>query len=363
MLLDACYLQWLDNDPRQDHTQLPEATRQRGYYLARLTAAAAKLRLNALWDRATGKFHNDGPLAIRNLDQPGEPPEGAGLCDLALAYDLIYDWMNDAQRRDTRELLFAAGWGRHTSFGGWDKGRLRLGSDHNGDFGNLNDYQILVALAIEGEEASVGPEVRAAFGQAKAGSAPERWVRLADATDPAAWPTATVASVDNLERQLRWMVDWFTTPWGMASNHLAYLGFTAKNMLPSTLALSRRGENLFVTTNLYQTALHALLVLHPGETSKVSRQGLGETKLSWFDHHDSSGFGQRGTMCILWKYMFPDDPLIDYVWRAYLPDQDRDPLVAAMFGLDPALASLLRPLLRSARPSICHSLFLIPSVA
>jgi len=337
MLLDACYLQWLDNDPTQSHDQMPKAVKQRGAYLARLTAAAAKVRLSAVWDRSTGKFHNTGPLAIRNFDQPGEPPETGGLCDLALAYDLIYNWMEESQRQDARDFLFAAGWGRHTSFGGWDRGTLRLGSDHNGDFGNLNDYEGLAGLAVEGEEAQMSMGVQAAFGHAKPKSPEERWVKPADPSDPAAWPTATVASVENEQRQIAWLVDWFTTPWGLASNHLAYLGFTAKNMLPSTLAYSRRGENLFVTTNLYQLALHALLIIHPGEKSKVSPRGLGETNLAWFDHHDSGSFGQRGTMCILWKYMYPDDPLVDYVWRAYLPDQDRDPLVCAMFGLDPSV--------------------------
>ncbi len=179
MLLDACYLQWLDNDPRTDHALLSAAARQRGAYLARLTAAAAKLRLDAVWDRSTGKFHNDGPLAIRNLDQPGEPPETPGLCDLALAYDLIYDWMDDTQRQAGRDFLFAAGWGRHTSFGGWDRGTLRLGSEHNGDFGNLSDYEGLVGLAVEGEEESVSPEARATFGHAMPGSVEERWVRPA----------------------------------------------------------------------------------------------------------------------------------------------------------------------------------------
>ena len=339
MLLDACYLLWLDNDPAMPHAQLSAAAQQRGAYLARLTAAAARLRLQAIWDRSTGQFHNTGPLAIRNIDHPGQPvSDTGGLCDLAVAYDLIYPWMTAPQRQDARDFFYATGWGRHTSFGGWEgNGTLRLGSDHNGDFGNLNDYVGLVGLAVEGEELAVSPAVVAAFGHAKPKLPEERWVKLADPSDPAAWPNATVASVDNLQRQLSWLTDWFTTPWGMATDHLAYLGFTARNMLPATLGYARRGEDPYVTTYLYQVALHAMMVIHSGEKANVSKQGLGQTDLAWFDQQDSTSFGQRGTMCILWKYLYPDDPMIDYVWRAYLPSQYGDPLVCAMFGIDPSV--------------------------
>jgi hypothetical protein len=340
MLLDACYLHWLDQDPTVPVAKRSADVRKRGRRLGKITAAAATLHFRTVWDRKANKvLVKEGPLAIRGLDDPGEPSAGPGLCDLALAYDLAYDWMTEAERLAVRDLLVAVGYGRHFSHAGFrgpNADVVNLGHAHNGDFGNMNDQHILVTLAVEGEEGRASADVRAAFCKPAPKKRAGRWMRPAPAGDTSAWPSATIASVENLERQIRWLTDWFVTPWGMAANHVAYLGLSAKHMMPSTLALARRGENLFVTTHLYQLALHPLQVVHPAEAPIRSRIGLGETPLGWWDHHDGPSFGQRGTMPIVWKWMYPDDPLIDYVYRAYLPTLDRDPLVAAMFGLDPA---------------------------
>jgi hypothetical protein len=340
MLLDACYLHWLDADPGIANDKQSSDRRAQGRNLARLTAAAAALHFRAVWDRDKARVvDKDGPLAIKGLDDLGEPTSGPAVCDLALAYDLIYDWMEEDERLAVRDFLVAIGYGRHFAQAGFSHPTgetVRLGNTQNGDFSNLNDQHILVALAVEGEERKASSDIRAVFCKPDPKRRSARWARPAKPGDPAAWPTATVAMVDNQERQIRWMVDWFTSPWGTAASHLAYLGLSAKHMLPATVALARRGENLFITTHLYQLALHALQTVHPAEAPIRSPHGLGETPLGWWDHHDSPSFGQRGTMAILWKYMYPDDPLIDYVWRAYLPTLDRDPLLAAMFGLDPA---------------------------
>lgn len=343
MLLDAAYLLWIDHDPRLPAARHAAAVRERGRQLSRITAAAATVHFRAVWDRPGRKpLLTDGPLAVRGLDAPGEVAAGPALCDLALAYDLLYDWMEDDERLAVRDFLVACGYGRHTSPHGFRSPRadaVKPGHDHNGDFGNLNDQHILVALAVEGEESRASADVRAAFCTPDPKSRSARWMRPA-VGDTAAWPAATVASVDNLERQIRWLTDWFVTPWGMAASHTAYLGLSAKHMMPATVAFARRGENLFVTTHLYQLALHPLRCLHPAEGLITSPRGLGETHLGWWDHHDGTSFQQRGTMPIIWKYMYPDDPLVDYVWRAYLPTLDRDPLVAAIFGLDPGPSAL-----------------------
>jgi hypothetical protein len=338
MLLDAAYLLWIDHDPRLPPARHPAAVRDRGRQLSRIAAAAATLHFKAVWDRSRGTpLLKEGPLAVRGLEVPGEVAAGPAVCDLALAYDLLYDWMEDDERLAVRDFLIACGYGRHTSPHGFRPPRadaVKLGHDHNGDFGNLNDQHILVALAIEGEETRASADVRKAFCTADPKTRAARWMRSAEG-DTSGWPTATVASVDNLERQIRWLTDWFVTPWGTAASHTAYLGLSAKHMMPATVAFARRGENLFVTTHLYQLALHPLRCLHPAEGAITSAHGLGETHLGWWDHHDGTSFQQRGTMAIIWKYMYPEDPLVDYVWRAYLPTLDRDPLVAAIFGIDP----------------------------
>lgn len=342
MLLDAAFLHWIDHDPRLEQARLPAAVTTRGKQLARIAAGAATLHFRTVWDRRNRKpLVTTGPLAVRGLDAPGEVAAGPALCDLALAYDLLHDWMDEPQRLAVRDFLVATGYGRHVSphgFSGPKADTVAPGHAHNGDFGNLNDQQILVALAVEGEESKASPDVRAAFCKPDPKARSARWMRPAD-DDTSGWPTATIASVENLERQIRWLTDWFVTPWGMAASHTAYLGLSAKHMLPATVAFARRGENLFVTTHLYQLALHPLRCLHPAEGPIKSRHGLGDTNLGWWDHHDGTSFGQRGTMAIVWKYMYPDDPLIDYVWRAYLPTLDRDPLVAAIFGIDPGPGS------------------------
>jgi hypothetical protein len=61
-------------------------------------------------------------------------------------------------------------------------------------------------------------------------------------TFPGVTRMATVASVGNLERQIRRLTDWFVTPWGTAASQTAYLGLSAKHMLPATVALARRGN-------------------------------------------------------------------------------------------------------------------------
>ena len=186
MLVDAAYLLWLEEDPSQPATARKRQSVDRGEYLARLAAGAARLHFSALWNRVTGKFNlQDGPLMLRNFDQPGRTSSGPDLCDLGVAYDLLYNWMDKAQRSAVRDFLYAAQWGRHSSYGAWnDDGTLRPGRSHNGDFGNLNDHVILEALAIEGEEASVSPEVHAAFGVPKPGSPESRWMKMAEPQRP-----------------------------------------------------------------------------------------------------------------------------------------------------------------------------------
>ncbi|MEI7780825.1 MAG: hypothetical protein WCJ18_02730, partial [Planctomycetota bacterium] len=116
MLLDAAYLLWLDHDPRVPPAKQPAAVRDRGHRLARIAAAAATLHFRTVWDRGKRTvLLAEGPLAVRGLADVGEPAAGPGLCDLALAYDLLFDWMNEPERLAVRDFLVATGYGRHTS--------------------------------------------------------------------------------------------------------------------------------------------------------------------------------------------------------------------------------------------------------
>ena len=350
-LLDACYLAWLDQDPSVMSASVSDDKQQRFQYLARLVAAAAKVHFDSLWDRKANTFNTSNPNFISGLDKPGNPIDIAKApINLVLCYDLIYNWMDDAQRKDTRNFLYALSYARHFSnaFGtqGDNVGKPNSGLEQNGDFGNLNDYAILMALGIEGEEAQVSPEVQAAFGVPPADSPAKMWMQPSPADDLSAWPGSTVASVDNLQRQLRMLNEWFISPWGFSATNIAYLGLSTTHYLPPMLAYARRGENAFVTSTFYNGALAEFYTLEPGESDTTSP--IAKSKIYDFDHHD--GGRGRPTMYFIWKYMYPDDPMIDYVYRTFLPSQWRwgtrldDPLLVAMFGLDPGVDGKIMPL-------------------
>jgi hypothetical protein len=281
-LLDACYLAWLDQDPSAPAESASDEKKNRFQFLARLVAASARIHFASLWDRKANTFATTDPNFITGLDKPGKPIDIAKTpINLVLCYDLIYKWMDDDQRKDTRDFLYALSYARHFSNGfdsqGATKGEPAAGLNQNGDFGNLNDYAILMALGIEGEEAQVSPDVQAAFGAAAADGDSAKWMKPSDPTDPSAWPGSTVASVDNLHRQLGMLNEWFIT-------NIAYLGLSTTHYLPPMLAYARRGENEFVTSTIYNGAMAEFYTLEPGE---------GETKspnfssnIYDFDHHD-----------------------------------------------------------------------------
>ena len=352
MLLAAAYLAWIEQDPTVRQMSVPTEQQERCKYLARVTAAMARLEFASLWDRKTGTFHTDNPDFISGLDTPGTPIDvSKSPVLLALCYDFLYPWMDDAQRRDVRGFLYALSYGRHFSNGfihqhGPDFGKPADALNQNGDFGNLNDFAILMALAIDGEETAVSPEVKTAFGMARGPDAAEtNWIHASDPADPSAWPGSTVASVDNLNRQMLMLNQWAISPWGFTVTNIAYLGLTTSNYLPATVAFAHRGENAFVSSTFYNGAMAAFYTLQPSEGE--TKCPLGATNIFEFDHHD--GGRARPFVYFIWKYMYPDDPMIDYVYRSILPGMWRDttlqqPLMVAMFGLDPGVQGKTLPL-------------------
>jgi len=275
----------------------------------------------------------------------GYPVQSDQFVDLAMSYDMIYKWMTPAQQVQVRDFLYAMSYDRHASNGfetnGPYAGKPREGSDQNGDFGNLSDDLILVEMAIEGEEGAVSPDVKKQFGTAAPGSLEANWMKPANPDDPAAWPNATQAAVDNLQRELMWLQDWFVSPWGFTVNYTAYFSFSAKYTFPAMYAAARHnGENLFVTSYLYPATLAVFYPLAPGEA--VTKGPLGQSSMYLWDHHDSMAFDYRGTDMYLWKYMYPNDAMVDYSYRAYLPtacllNDVQDPMIVAIFGMDPGV--------------------------
>jgi hypothetical protein len=177
---------------------------------------------------------------------------------------------------------------------------------------------------IEGEESLVSASV---LGNPIFGN----YVPASASSDPAvtplsAWPFANQASVRNLGRQVRANSEYVLTPWGFYQNMTAYFNLGQNVSAPAALALARRGENQWVTTNLYQALLHPLYNMAP-------RQSGGALQI--LDHHDGAGYaggdGQRNFYYIA-KYMYPDDPLVDFVYRQATSGWTGNALTKTIFG-------------------------------
>ncbi len=276
-LLVAAYLAWTGSDPTVDRATLAPAVQARFTELAKIAAGFAKAELVYAGTSTT--------LAT-------------AAHDLALVYDLLYDWMTPAQRSTVRDYLYAIGYGWYNTGTGGLSRTKPASYRSNGNFPNLVDMVILSALAIEGEEDLVSSAITTLHG------AP-----VPPVDD--AWPGASPATVWNLERMNRWYSEYFVSAWGSPLEHHAYLELSTAFGAPPMLALARRGPNCMVTGSLYQTNLHAFSILYP-------RQSDGAPVL--WDHHDSMGFGNgpnSNNGRYLHRYLFPDDPLVDYVHRAY----------------------------------------------
>jgi hypothetical protein len=305
-LLAASYLAWVRSDPALAQSVVPTADQTRFRYLAQVAAAAARAEITRAEIGATAT--------------PPVTPTAAH--DMAVVYDLLYDWMTEAQRTDFRDYLYAIGYGYYNTGGGGIARGVQPTYLANGDFPNLADAVTLSALVIEGEEASVSPSIIAIHGP----TAPV-------ATGPDAWPHASPASVWNTYRMARWYSEFFITPWGSPLNHQAYLELSTGSSAGAMLALARRGQNIFVTSNLYQASLHAFNNLNP-------RPSDGNMVL--WDHHDSMGFSNGPNAYAgryITRYMFPDDPLMDYVYSSFRRENN-NPFLTAVFHVDRVTPSL-----------------------
>ena len=307
----ACYLAWLGPNPATKHLFVPHEQADRLTYLATLTAAFAKFHLGQ--------------------------PEG---CDsMALSYDLTYDWMTPQQQNDARDYLFSIGNRYNTGGGGTSpekpSRKAPPGSQQNGgDFPNLSDGIIPPALAIEGEEGKVSAAVRSNTAQYGAYTpAP---------VGPASWPSANDCSINNLQREIHDNSEYMVTPWGFELNNYCYWQLGQNVAGPAAFALARRGENQWVTTNMYQGYLAALYSMGPREEDGFPGS---------FDHHDSSGFGGGSgsrNAIYLAKYMYPDDPMIDYVYRAVTRGWKANVLTRAIFG-EPLLGTPLEQVAKAKK--------------
>ena len=309
----ASYIAWLSVDPSKtlDPSTAPVKRLQT---LGMLTAAWSNFLLQAEIANPAA-FTNSSSGSLANYS-------------LALAYDLTFDAMTSAQQAATQSYLYTIGNLYNTGGGGIsitkNKTNPPSSAQNGGDFPNLADGPLYASLVIEGEEGQVAEAVltNPIFGQ---------YIAASQSTDPAvtpisSWPNANQASVRNLGRQVRGNSEYNLTPWGFYHTMSGYFHLGQNISAPASLALARRGENQWVTTNLYQALLQQLYNLVPAE---------GGGTMGILDHQDSSGFangdGERNFYYIA-KFMYPDDPMVDFVYQQAIAGWNSNLLTKAIFA-------------------------------
>ncbi|EDM28756.1 hypothetical protein LNTAR_09304 [Lentisphaera araneosa HTCC2155] len=182
---------------------------------------------------------------------------------LAIAYDLLASNMSEDQRKAPRKLLSKM-----------SKWRQSLGSAKLDDKKNIStnwlthhDQIVLCALAIEGEEGY------------------------------------DAGLIDQATHKLRH----FLTQHGLYKSGYAHEGYTYFRMgmesaALSALALSRRDENLYETTNLYKGAMMMFRSMPPG-MHWVTGHGDGSPKIAGMAPIDW-----------LYRYIWPNDPAINTLY-------------------------------------------------
>lgn len=363
LLRDACFVSWVKQDPRVPWNQIPADSQARMRTWAKAIAALGHLHLRLCWNEATGEFNKNAPLYIRDLDNLGwSPAERDGY---ALAYDFASAWMTEAEQRAARDFLFAIGAGRTTGarsvhFAPGIHRRVQKGFEQNGDFMNIEEAKVFTYLAVEGEESGVSEKVKQAFIEnipkpndymASPHFEAYDWAQLAEVAGERAqegaqpypegirWPHARKVAIDNLRRANSWCDEGNVSPWGGSTNRQAYNGFSMLGLAPAAVAHAVRGGfNQYVASHYYQMSQYLIYCLYPSQ-GPLNQSENFTTRHFLFDHHDG-GWDYRQVHVLLMKYMYPDDPLVDYIYAIDAAPFESKPFVpfyTALFGLDPGL--------------------------
>jgi hypothetical protein len=367
-LANACFLQWLKNDPATTHDQVASDDRALNQRLAKLVASFCRSSLENSWDRQTGAFHKDAPGYLEGIDQIGGP---CGLrSPLAKAYDFIAPWMTEQQLRDCRDFFFATGAGRMTTSRGRclvhdgipDNHGVDRGYQQNGNFAAFGEGMVPKALVVAGEEKGADPRVIKTFLTPPAPKDPKiledlkkvsayDWIRPVGEdsgrkcpvgrpyTESESWPDARKVDSDNLLRSILWNQDGFTTPWGSLLEREAYHSTCAGQWSTAVMFARFGGNNQFVTCNFYNNINHYLNNEYPMGDLLKSEHFTSNNKS--FNHHCGAGMMSVGQLRLL-KYMYPDDPAVDYFYAARAPELEKKygDMESCIFGLDPGIRDM-----------------------
>ncbi len=364
-LAQATFTHWVLNDPTVSHDKIDPLEQAICQKLAKQTAQFSRLLLDVSWDRKTCVFKKDAVGFITGLDRLGEPCD-SNYSDLALAYDFSAPWMTSSELRDTRNLLVAMGSGRKgpgqfTGHSSPDNRDVQRGFEQNGTFAVWDEAKVLTGLAVLGEESQADPEVFDTFlnppkppdyDAAKHGVAYDS-VRPVDFDgggklrisrpypDSMTWPHARKADVNNLQKEIWTYQDGMVTPWGFTLERLAYYGFITEQTWPCALVYARFGGfNEYVGANYYQTVNNWLYVLYP--SAQESKPDFVKSDLGVYEHHTGGGDYRQQHLLFL-KYMYPEDPAVDYAYASQVPDmmnRFHSLINTCIFALDPAVTDL-----------------------
>jgi hypothetical protein len=207
--------------------------------------------------------------------------------NLGYAYDFAYNFMTDAQRDQVRSVIAKATYGR-----------LWLGARLPHHFRNWNWCAVglgqpLLALAIEGEKGY----------------------------DPRVYKMGVQIAQDYLTYAI--------TSRGVSTEAVGYTQFGFVWATPFIVAASRRGDMLIANSHLRAMPDWYLQTMQPygGE---------------WQSHGDGADVGPAIWNLMMYRYFYPNDPKVDFIWQNYVqmmkgkPYADRyhiiEPLIWATDG-------------------------------
>jgi hypothetical protein len=143
--------------------------------------------------------------------------------------------------------------------------------------------------------------------------------------------------VDNLRRALWYFTDGGVTPWGWVGEREAYMSFYTVGAWPRAIIFARfGGENQFVTNYYYNLINMILYSSYPSGPKHESAHFASE--INPITHHAGNG-DHRGMHTLLLKYMYPDDPAVDYMFASRASGRESrmngPSLEACLFAIDP----------------------------
>jgi hypothetical protein len=258
--------------------------RKVGAALATYAAMAGPLLDQALSEPMNDdvwRVKTEGPATGNWSDNQGLR-EIIGYHNIGYAYDFAYNFMTDAQRDQVRSLI-----ARATS------GRVWMGARLPHHFRNWNWCAVglgqpLLALAIEGEKGY----------------------------DPRVYKMGVQIAQDYLTYAI--------SPRGVSTEAVGYTQFGFVWATPFFVAASRRGDMLITNSHLRRMPDWYLQTLQP----------FGGV---WQSHGDGADTGPAIWHLMMWRYFYPDDPRIDFLWQNYVQSTQGKPYADRYHIIEPLI--------------------------